>query len=97
MKMVTSGKTSFGVKDTIYASVSTTGTGSDATLAAKWSFVKTDGTLVPVNESSQTITTSGPSNTEFHISKATAWPKGKYRVEVSLNGGAVATKDFDVN
>ena len=96
MKMVTGATTTFGVKDTIYASVSTTGVGSNAMLGAKWSFVKADGSLVPVNESSLTITTTGPAYTEFHISKASPWPKGKYRVEVSLNGGAVGAKDFDV-
>jgi hypothetical protein len=96
MRMVTGAAATFGVKDTIYASVSTTGVGSNATLAAKWSFVKPNGTLLPVNESSQTITTSGPVATEFHITKATSWPKGKYRVEISLNGTAAGSKDFDV-
>jgi hypothetical protein len=87
---------SFGPRDTIYASVATTGAGTGATLAAKWSFVKASGALIPVNESSQTITTTGPVNTEFHITKATPWPKGKYRVEISLNGAAAGTKDFEV-
>jgi len=96
MKMVTGGTMTFGVKDTIYASVGTTGIGSNATIGAKWSFVKKDGSLVPVNESSQTITTSGPVATEFHITKASAWPKGKYRIEVTLNGMAAGTKDFEV-
>jgi hypothetical protein len=96
MKKVTGGSMTFGVRDTIYASVSTTGIGSNAMIGAKWSFVKKDGTLVSVNESSQTITTSGPAATEFHIAKASAWPKGKYRIEVSLNGAAAGTKDFDV-
>jgi hypothetical protein len=95
-KKVAAGITTFGVKDTIYASVSTTGVGSDAAIGAKWSFVKKDGSLVPVNESSQTITTTGPSATEFHITKATAWPKGNYRVEVTLNGASAGTKDFTV-
>jgi hypothetical protein len=96
MKKVIGGTMTFGVKDTIYASVSTTGIGSNAMIGAKWSYVKKDGGLVPVNESSQTITTSGPVATEFHITKASAWPKGKYRVEVSLNGTAAGTKEFDV-
>lgn len=96
MKKVTATAATFGVKDTIYASVSTTGVGSNATIGAKWSFVKKDGSLVPVNESSQTITTTGPSATEFHIAKATAWPKGNYRVEVTLNGTSAGTKDFAV-
>jgi hypothetical protein len=95
-KKVAASTATFGVKDTIYASVSTTGVGSNATIGAKWSFVKKDSSLVAVNESSQTITTSGPSATEFHITKATAWPKGKYRVEITLNGASAGTRDFDV-
>jgi hypothetical protein len=89
-------KASFGVKDTIYASVSSTGVGTNATITAVWSFVKKDGSLIKVNETSQTITTTGPATTKFHIEKASPWPKGKYRVEVSLNGTSAGTKDFDV-
>lgn len=95
-RKVASSTTTFGVRDTIYASVGTTGVGSNATIGAKWSFVKKDSSLVAVNESSQTITTTGPVATEFHIAKATAWPKGNYRVEVTLNGASAGTKDFTV-
>lgn len=93
---VTTAATTFGVKDTIYASVSTTGTGTGATIGAKWSFVKKDGSLISVNETSQTITTTGPAATKFQITKASPWPKGKYRVEISLNGSSAGTKEFDV-
>jgi hypothetical protein len=95
-KTVAAPAVAFGVHDTIYASVSTSGVGENATLGAKWVFVKKDGSTIPVNESSQTITTTGPSATEFHIAKATPWPKGKYRVEVLLNGASAGTKEFDV-
>ena len=88
--------TTFGVRDTIYASVSTTGTGTNATLQAKWTFVKAAGGEVAVNESSLTISPTGPVATEFHITKASAWPKGKYKVEVSLNGTSAGVKEFEV-
>ncbi|HWA58191.1 MAG TPA: hypothetical protein VG692_13110 [Gemmatimonadales bacterium] len=88
--------TTFGVRDTIYASVSTTGAGTNATLQAKWTFVKAAGGEVAVNESSLTISPTGPVATEFHITKASAWPKGKYKVEVSLNGTSAEVKEFDV-
>lgn len=88
--------TTFGVRDTIYASVSTTGAGTNATLQAKWTFVKAAGGEVAVNESSLTISPTGPVATEFHITKASAWPKGKYKVEVSLNGTSAGVKEFDV-
>jgi hypothetical protein len=55
-----------------------------------------NGTQV-VKQDSQTISpTGGTTATEFHISKKTAWPKGKYTVEVSLNGVSAGTKDLEV-
>jgi len=93
---VTTPMTSFAVRDTIYASVGTTGAGSDATIAAKWTFVKADGKEIPVNETSQTISPTGPVATEFHITKGSAWPKGKYKVEIVLNGVSAGVKEFEI-
>jgi hypothetical protein len=89
---VTTPSTQFGTKDTIYAAVSTDGAASNAALAAKWTFQ--DGQTV--NESSQTIAPTGPAVTTFHISKPDGWPAGNYKVEISLNGSAVSSKDFTV-
>jgi hypothetical protein len=95
-KRVTAPTTTFGVNDTIYASVGTTGAGTNASIGAKWSFVKASGGLISVNETSQTITTTDAVATEFHITNQKPWPKGKYRVEIQLNGAPAGTKDFDV-
>jgi hypothetical protein len=85
--------TSFGVRDTMYVSVITDGAAKDAKLPAKWTY---NGTQV-VNESSQTISpTGGTTATEFHVDKKSAWPKGKYKVEVMLNGASAGTKDLEV-
>ena len=84
--------TTFSSKDTIYAAVSTTGTAANAVLNAKWTFQ--DGQTV--NESSQTIAPNGPAVTSFHISKPDGWPAGNYKVEITLDGKSVATKDFTV-
>lgn len=84
--------TEFGTKDTIYAAVSTTGTAPNAVLSAKWTYQ--DGQTV--NESSQTIAPNGDAVTSFHISKADGWPAGNYKVEITLDGKSVATKDFSV-
>jgi hypothetical protein len=84
--------TSFAVRDTMYVSVITDGAAKDAKLAAKWMF---NGKLV--SEDSQTISpTGGTTATEFHILKKTPWPKGKYTVDVSLNGVSAGTKDLEV-
>ena len=89
---VTSPATTFGAKDTIYAAVATTGSASNATLGAKWTYQ--DGQTV--NDSSQTIAPSGPAVTTFHISKPDGWPTGNYKVEISLDGKPVSSKDFTV-
>ena len=89
---VTSPTTTFSPKDTIYAAVSTTGSASNATLGAKWTYQ--DGQTV--NDSSQTIAPTGPAVTTFHISKPDGWPAGNYKVEISLDGNMVSSKDFSV-
>lgn len=81
----------FGVRDTVYVSVKTEGAGS-GTLAAKFTFQ--DGQTI--EQTSQAIAPTGDANHEFHIQKATAWPKGDYKVEVMLDGVSAGTKDFTV-
>jgi len=81
----------FGVRDTIYASVKTEGAGSGK-LSAKWTYQ--DGKVV--NESSQDIAPTGDAYSEFHITKASAWPKGDYKVEIMLDGAPVGSKDFTI-
>ena len=93
-KKVTVPTDTFAKDDTIYAVVETTGTGS-ATLKAKWTYHRGDQTA-SVNDSSQTISASGPAASEFHISKPDGWPTGDYQVEISLNDKPVGTKKFAV-
>lgn len=82
---------SFAPSDTIYASVGTRGSGN-ATLAAKWSYQ--DGQTV--HEDSKSLDSTGPETTAFMISKPSGFPVGKYKVEISLDGHPVASKDFAV-
>ena len=65
---------------------------SGATLTARWTYG--DGQVV--DESSQTISPTGPAMTEFHVSKASGWPKGDYKVSIMLDGHEVQSKDFKV-
>lgn len=81
----------FGVRDTVYVSVKTEGAGSGK-LAAKFTFQ--DGQTV--NETSQDIAPTGDANHEFHIQKASPWPKGDYKVLITLNGDSAGTKDFSI-
>ena len=83
----------FGVRDTMYVAVITDGAAKDAKISTKWMY---NGTKV-VDTSSKMISPTGGTNaTEFHINKKTAWPKGKYTVEVVLNGLSAGTKDVEV-
>ena len=91
-KRVASPATTFGPKDTIYASVATTGSAPSKTLTAKWTFQ--DGQTV--KEGSETIAPTGPAVTDFHISKPSGWPVGKYKVEISADGASLTTKEFEV-
>jgi hypothetical protein len=91
-KRVTNQIDSFGARDTIYASVRTTGTGSGTQLTARWTYQ--DGQVV--DERTETISPTGEAYTEFHISKPSGWPTGKYTLRVLLNGSEVQTKDFTV-
>jgi hypothetical protein len=91
-KAVTDSTDKFGPADTIYASVATEGTASAATLRTKWTFE--DGQTS--EEGTRTIAPSGKERTEFHVTKPSGWPAGKYKVEVFLNDQSAGTKTFEV-
>jgi hypothetical protein len=93
-KKVTQAKESFARNDTIYVSVDTAGSGT-ADLKARWTYTH-EGKAVPVKEDTQTIVATGPSTTEFHVSKPDGWPVGDYQVEVLLGDQPVQTKKFSV-
>jgi hypothetical protein len=95
-KRVTNETDTFGTRDTIYASVHTTGGGGSGAgqqqLTARWTFQ--DGQVV--DERTETISPSGDAYTEFRVSKPSGWPAGKYTLRILLNGSEVQTKDFTV-
>lgn len=89
-KRIVAPTTTFGVSDTIYASVTTDGAANDAHLTATWMYGDQN-----VSESAETLSSSGGVNvSEFHISKATPWPTGSYKVDVKLHGQIVGTREF---
>jgi hypothetical protein len=91
-KRVTVPSATLAPGDTIYASVASTGAAPSVTLVARWTYG--DGQLV--NEQSQQIAPTGPSSSEFHISKPDGWPAGTYKVEILADGTSVASKNFEV-
>lgn len=89
--------TTFKPKDTIYVSIGTNTSDPAASvpgkLGVKWSHVDSNQT---VNEESRDVNFAGTGSTEFHIAKPDGWPTGKYKVEVSLDGNVVQTREFEV-
>jgi hypothetical protein len=84
----------FGVRDTVYVLVKTDGASSSSKLDAKWTF---NNGAQTVKEDTQNIApTGGEARNEFHISKASAWPKGNYKVEIVLDGTSAGSKDFTI-
>lgn len=98
MKVTTPAAT-FKPKDGIYAAVSTTTSDPAATvpgkLGAKWTYDH-NGMPMTVNEETKEISFTNTGVTDFKISKPDGFPVGKYKVEVSLDGAVVQTKEFEV-
>ena len=89
--------TTFAPKDTIYAAVMTATSDPAASvpgkLGAKWTHV--DSNQV-VHEESKDMTFAGDGVTDFQISKPDGWPVGKYKVDESLDGSQLQTREFEV-
>jgi hypothetical protein len=95
-KAVATASETFASKDTIYASVATTGSGH-LKLRSLWTFVKGDKTA-KVHEDTMEFDATGPATNEFHVANGKGWPKGDYRVEIFLGDATAAavTKTFKV-
>jgi hypothetical protein len=92
-KRVANQSDTFSARDTIYASVHTTGSAPNTNIAARWTYQ--DGQVV--DERTETISPTGDSYTEFHISKPSGWPAGRYTLHVLVNGQEAQTKTFTVS
>ncbi len=92
-KKVTEATTTFAPKDTIYAVVNSEGEAPSVKLTAKWTYGDKGQS---VKDDKVTITPTGPEATEFHISKASGWPVGKYKVEILADGTSAGTQEFEV-
>ena len=94
---ITAPKTTFAPKDTIIAAVSTSTSDPMASvpgkLGAKWTHVDSNQT---VHEESKDVNFTGSGVTDFQISKPDGWPTGKYKVEISMDGNVVQSREFEV-
>ena len=82
----------FAPTDTVYGSVHTSGTASNASVVGRWTFQ--DGSVV--DEKTQTVTTDGDARTTFFIAKRGGLAKGKYTLHIMIDGKEVRTKDITV-
>jgi hypothetical protein len=78
----------------IYAAVNTVGRADSATLNATWSYEEGKGQTF--SSTTESIATDGPATTTFKVQNPNAWPQGKYRVQISLNGKPVASENFEI-
>jgi hypothetical protein len=89
----------FKPKDTITVSIGTTTSDPAATVAgkvgAKWTYLNGTEVMV-VSEETKDLNLTGSGSTNFQIAKPDGFPVGKYKVEVSLDGAVVQSKDFEV-
>jgi len=87
----------FATGDTIHASVATSTSDPMATvpssLGIKWTHL--DSNQV-VHEETKQVNLAGAGATDFQISKPDGWPTGRYKVEVSLDGSVVQSREFEV-
>lgn len=93
---ITTAMTTFAPHDTIYGTVTTPA--PTANLEAHWTFLGAPGSnALPTKVSTESIPMTGAATTHaFHVSKPDGWPVGRYRLEVSVSGNVLQTRDFEV-
>lgn len=94
-KTISDQSATFGAHDTIYVVAITYGVPNApaAKVATKWTFNQ----KLVVKELSKAISpASGTIVSVFHIDNHSAWPLGRYKVEVMLNGFQAGYQDFEI-
>lgn len=90
---------SFKPNDKIIVSVATNTSDPAATVAGKLdvklSYVN-GAEMMDVDSQSRDFNLTGPGTTNVEFAKPSGWPTGKYKVDVSLNGTMVQSKELEV-
>ncbi len=82
----------FSRKDSIHASVLTTGAHQGLSLSARW--LAPDGSTIA--ETVQPLVPTGATATTFDISNPAGWPKGDYQLLIGINKRTQQTRKFEV-
>ncbi|GEM_PF-570011 len=95
-KQVSDSTSVFGVRDTMYVVVTTENTPDGGQMMAKWTY-ETGQVIDSITQSvDKTDSVKTTTVTEFHVSKATPWPAGKYTVDLTLDGRSMGNKVLEV-
>lgn len=83
----------FRTNDTIIAVIETDENAAGKEIAVRWSYGDADQLI---EEQTQAVAAGSEARTMFRITKASAWPTGKYRIRVMHNGKEVKSEEFTV-
>lgn len=96
---ITAAAATFKPKDTVHVSIGTATSDPAATVAgkvgAKLVYLDKSGEIV-VSDETRDLNLTNTGNTNFQFAKPDGWPAGKYRIDVSLDGKVVQSKEFEV-
>ena len=94
---ITMPKSTFAPKDKIMVAVTTKTTDPAATVpakvGAKWTHVDSNQT---VHEDARDLQLTGEQVHDFEITNPAPWPTGHYKVDVTVDGYTVQSRDFEV-
>ena len=91
-RVVRSDGNTFSRRDTLHASVLSTGAHQGLRVSAKWT--GPDGGLIA--ETEQAIVPTAPTATTFSVSRPEGWAPGAYQLQIAINGTPLRTRDFKV-
>lgn len=91
-KLVAADSEVFDAKDSIHASVLTTGAHQGLTISARW--LGPDGSTIA--ETEQPLVPTAATATTFDISNPAGWPAGEYQLLIGINKRTLQTRRFEV-
>jgi hypothetical protein len=87
----------FGTNSVIHAVVKISNAPANTKFTASWYVVDDGGADLPNTLiTSSDLTADGTRNLDFTLTPTSAWPLGKYRVEISVNGQLDQTMPYSV-
>jgi hypothetical protein len=96
---LTATSTTFAPKDKVIVSVGTATSDPATSVAAKLDVklsYANGAEMMDVKTETRDINFAGPGTTNVDFAKPDGWPTGKYKVDVSLDGAVVQTREFEV-